>query len=95
MTELQTEVGMVRVPAGTWEVDPIHSSVAFEVKHLMIATVRGQFSEFEGKLEAAEDDPSKSHALDGYLSPASTRVTRTGTTTCARRTSSTPSATPI
>ena len=38
---------MVRVPAGTWKVDPnSHSSVGFEVKHLMIATVRGRFKEF-------------------------------------------------
>jgi polyisoprenoid-binding protein YceI len=62
MTMLQTEQGMVRVPAGTWKVDPSHSSVAFEVKHLMIATVRGHFSEFDGMLEAAEDDPSNSRA---------------------------------
>ena len=62
MTQLMTEMGMVRVPAGTWRADPDHSSVAFEVKHLMIATVRGQFNEFEGMLEAAEDDPSNSHA---------------------------------
>ena len=62
MTQLQTELGMVRVPAGTWRADRDHTSVAFEVKHLMIATVRGRFSEFEGTLEAAEDDPSNSHA---------------------------------
>ena len=62
MPTLQTEVGMVRVPAGTWKVDPSHSSVGFEVKHLMIATVRGRFTEFEGTLEAAEDDPSNSRA---------------------------------
>ncbi len=62
MTELMTEQGMVRVPAGTWRVDPGHSSAAFEVKHMMIATVRGQFREFYGTLEAAEDDPSNSRA---------------------------------
>jgi polyisoprenoid-binding protein YceI len=56
-----TEQGIVRVPAGTWEVDPAHSSAAFEVKHMMIATVRGQFREFEGLLEA-DDDPSHSRA---------------------------------
>jgi polyisoprenoid-binding protein YceI len=39
------------VPAGTWKVDPVHSSVEFHVKHLGIATVKGQFKEFEGKLE--------------------------------------------
>jgi polyisoprenoid-binding protein YceI len=53
---------MVRVPAGTWRVDPAHSSVGFEVKHMMIATVRGLFGEFDGQLEAAEDDPSNSSA---------------------------------
>jgi len=62
MTQLQTEIGMVRVPAGTWQVDPIHSSVGFEVKHMAISTVRGRFEEFDGVLEAAEDDPSHSHA---------------------------------
>jgi polyisoprenoid-binding protein YceI len=61
MTQLQTERGMIQVPAGTWNVDPIHSSVAFEVKHMMIATVRGHFSEFDGRLEA-EEDPTESRA---------------------------------
>jgi polyisoprenoid-binding protein YceI len=60
MTQLMTEQGMVRVPAGTWKVDPAHSSAAFAVKHMMIATVRGQFREFDGTLEAAEDDPANS-----------------------------------
>ena len=54
-TKLQTEQGIVRVPTGTWEIDPIHSSIGFEVKHMMISTVRGQFKQFEGTLEAAED----------------------------------------
>ena len=42
-------------PAGTWTVDPAHSSVEFQVKHMGIATVRGQFNEFEGTLEIRED----------------------------------------
>jgi polyisoprenoid-binding protein YceI len=46
------------VPAGTWTVDPVHSSVGFSVKHLGIATVRGQFDEFEGTLEIGEGDTS-------------------------------------
>jgi polyisoprenoid-binding protein YceI len=54
-TELQTEQGIVRVPTGTWNVDPAHSSVEFEVKHMMITTVRGRFREFEGVIVAAED----------------------------------------
>ncbi|MDX6624773.1 MAG: hypothetical protein QOE75_2705 [Solirubrobacterales bacterium] len=54
-TQLQTDQGIVRVPTGTWAVDPIHSSVGFEVKHMMISTVRGHFKQYEGTLEAAED----------------------------------------
>jgi polyisoprenoid-binding protein YceI len=44
------------VPAGTWSVDPSHSTVGFSVKHLGIATVRGKFDEFEGTLELGEND---------------------------------------
>ncbi|MEA2379164.1 MAG: hypothetical protein QOI45_712 [Thermoleophilaceae bacterium] len=62
MTMLQTEQGMVRVPAGTWKVDPAHSSVAFEVRHLMISTVRGHFREYDGTVEADPDDPARSRA---------------------------------
>ena len=43
------------VPTGTWNVDPSHSRVEFQVKHLGIATVRGHFAEFEGTLEVGED----------------------------------------
>lgn len=43
------------LPTGTWKVDPVHSSVEFQVKHLGIATVKGQFNEFEGTLEIAPD----------------------------------------
>jgi polyisoprenoid-binding protein YceI len=44
------------VPAGTWTVDPIHSTVGFSVKHLGIATVRGKFEDFEGTLEIGDGD---------------------------------------
>jgi polyisoprenoid-binding protein YceI len=54
-TELDTERGIVRVPTGTWTVDPAHSSVEFRIKHMMISTVRGRFGEFEGTIEAAAD----------------------------------------
>ena len=57
MPQLQTQAGMIRVPAGIWTIDPAHSSVGFKIRHLMIANVRGQFSEFDGTVEAAEDAP--------------------------------------
>src|SRR4030095_9477907 len=46
------------VPAGTWTVDPAHSTVGFSVKHLGIANVRGKFENFEGTLEIGEGDES-------------------------------------
>lgn len=53
--ELSTERGIVRVPTGTWTVDPVHSSVEFRIKHMMVSTVRGRFGEFAGTIEAAPD----------------------------------------
>jgi polyisoprenoid-binding protein YceI len=43
------------VPTGTWSVDPAHSKIGFAVKHMGIATVRGEFTEFEGTLEIGEE----------------------------------------
>lgn len=48
------------IPVGTWSVDASHSTVGFAVKHMGIANVRGQFTEFEGTLEVAEDLASSS-----------------------------------
>ncbi len=47
-----TETGL---PTGTWHVDPVHSSVEFQVKHLGIATVKGHFKEFEGTVEVGPE----------------------------------------
>jgi polyisoprenoid-binding protein YceI len=38
------------VPAGRWNVDPVHSVAAFSVRHMMVGTFRGEFSEIEGTL---------------------------------------------
>ncbi|MGI8801946.1 MAG: YceI family protein [Solirubrobacteraceae bacterium] len=42
------------IAQATWNVDPTHSSVEFQVKHMGIATVKGFFGEFAGKLEVGE-----------------------------------------
>jgi len=41
--------------AGTWAIDPVHSSVTFSVRHLMVSKVRGNFDEFSGAIVVAED----------------------------------------
>jgi polyisoprenoid-binding protein YceI len=45
------------IPAGTYNVDPAHSSVGFEVRHMGIATVRGAFRNFQGVVDATGDAP--------------------------------------
>lgn len=39
----------------TWVIDPLHSEVMFKVKHLVISTVTGSFSKFEGTAVTTED----------------------------------------
>jgi polyisoprenoid-binding protein YceI len=43
------------VPTGTWVIDPAHSQVGFAVRHMGIATVRGEFTDFAGALEIGDD----------------------------------------
>lgn len=44
----------VTLPAGTWTVDPVHSTVGFEVKHFGISTFRGGFGGYEGTIETGD-----------------------------------------
>ncbi len=41
--------------AGTWDIDPVHSSIGFVARHLMVSKVRGKFGTFEGQIVTAED----------------------------------------
>ena len=46
------------LPAGTYTSDPVHSSTAFAVKH-MLATFRGSFAAFDAQLTVTEDGAAK------------------------------------
>ncbi|MCP9270823.1 YceI family protein [Mycolicibacterium arenosum] len=41
--------------AGTWAIDPVHSSINFSVRHLVVSKVRGSFRTFSGAVVVAED----------------------------------------
>src|SRR5579862_4240596 len=41
--------------AGTWDIDPVHSEVAFVVRHLVVSKVRGRFDRFSATIVTAED----------------------------------------
>jgi polyisoprenoid-binding protein YceI len=43
------------IPAGTWTIDPAHSTVSFVARHLMISKVRGTFASFSGTITVADD----------------------------------------
>ena len=45
------------IPAGSWTIDPVHSSARFEVRHSGISTFRGGFGDIEARLEGG-DEPS-------------------------------------
>ncbi len=47
--------------AGTWVLDPDHTGVEFQARHLMVAKVKGRFAKPQGRLVIA-DDPSQSSA---------------------------------
>ena len=39
-----------------WKLDKVHSSVGFSIKHLVISTARGKFTDFDATLSLNESD---------------------------------------
>ncbi len=58
-----------QIPAGTYEVDPVHSSIGFAVVHSGVATFRGGFSEYEARLSGGE-----SPRLEGTVEVAGIQI---------------------
>jgi polyisoprenoid-binding protein YceI len=44
------------IPAGTWVVDPVHTTIGFQVTDTsdLFSSVNGRFTQFEGRLEGGE-----------------------------------------
>ena len=51
MTATQT----VAIPRGMYKVDKLHSYVGFAVKHMVVATFRGEFKDFDAALVSTEN----------------------------------------
>ena len=58
---IRTYDGVEFPAAGTWALDPTHTRVDFEARHLMVAKVKGHFGGPEGELVIGED-PAQSEA---------------------------------
>lgn len=56
------ETATTQLSAGTWAIDPEHSSINFWVRHLMVSKVRGKFDKFSGAIAVAEDGTPSVHA---------------------------------
>jgi polyisoprenoid-binding protein YceI len=45
----------------TWNIDPVHTTAEFKVRHMMITNVKGHFTGVTGVLTLDEQDITKSH----------------------------------
>ncbi len=66
------------LPAGTWTVDPVHSTVEFSVRHMVVANFRGGFDTFDvsvdesgirGTVDVTSISVSEPHLNGHLLSP--------------------------
>jgi polyisoprenoid-binding protein YceI len=59
------------LPAGTWAVDPVHTTIAFQVTDTgdLFSTIVGRFTDFDGRIEGGEQ-PS----LEGIVRVASLKT---------------------
>ena len=45
------------LPAGTWAVDPVHTTISFQVTDTsdLFSTITGRFTDFEGRIEGGDE----------------------------------------
>jgi polyisoprenoid-binding protein YceI len=55
MSTVQTPAATSALPAGVWATDPIHSSLEFAVKHMVVATFRSALPDFDATLTVEDD----------------------------------------
>ena len=56
--------------ADEYKIDPVHSNATFSVKHLLVSTVRGRFTQVNGTILLDDTDMSKS-SVNAVISTAS------------------------
>jgi len=56
-----TVLSPVQTPAQTrtWTIDPAHSLAEFSVRHMMVSTVKGRFTDLSGAIVFDHSDPTK------------------------------------
>jgi hypothetical protein len=54
-TEVRTIEGIEIPEPGDWQLDPVHTTVEFIARHLMVSKVRGKFTGVEGNIHISDD----------------------------------------
>jgi polyisoprenoid-binding protein YceI len=72
-TPTRTVDGRVLPEPGTFVADGVHSMIGFSVRHMMIAKVRGRFTQFTGTLVVADDPLQSTLEVDVDLASIDTR----------------------
>ena len=62
-----------KLTPGTWNVDAVHSNVAFTVRHLVVAKTRGRFGQFHGTVVIADDPLQSSVEVEIDMASVDTR----------------------
>jgi polyisoprenoid-binding protein YceI len=63
-TLTRTWQGLEIPPAGTYDIDPSHTTVEVIARHMLVAKVRGRFDQFSGRIEVAEDPSASTVEVD-------------------------------
>src|SRR5438270_9869634 len=71
MSATQITTSPTALPAGTYRLDPVHSSASFAIKHMVVATFRGRFDDFDATLVV--DDAGKAR-LTGVVQAGTIQV---------------------
>lgn len=58
--------------AGTWDIDPVHTHIGFEARHMFVSKVRGHFEKFEGQIITAADPLQSSATLTVQMDSVTT-----------------------
>jgi polyisoprenoid-binding protein YceI len=66
-------VGLQSLKPGTWTVDPGHSEIGFTARHMMVAKVRGTFSDFTAEVVVGSPFHASRVAAEVDLSSVDTR----------------------
>jgi polyisoprenoid-binding protein YceI len=66
---MSTQTIEQQVPAGTYAVDPVHSSISFAISHNGVATFRSGFDSYEARLSGGE-----APRLEGSVDVGSVRI---------------------